>query len=380
LNVFLKNISFLLKTLCANQDICRCIRNNTQTNIIHYSPSINKSMAKHFQILIFVLTGLCITTIQAQDPIFSQYYATPLQINPAFAGSAFAPRFGIAYRTQWQGFSGAYRTYAVFYEQRLNKLNSGVGFHLEGDDAGNGIFKTNRFSAHYSYRLMINKKTGVKIGVEAGAFQSRLNWDKLIFPDQIDAIGGISEPTFEIRPDQLTVTRLDLSSGLLIFGENFWAGFAMKHLNTPNETLLLVNNNLARGLPLRYTLHGGMDITLRKGNKQQAEAFISPNFLFVSQGPYQQINGGAYAGLGSFFAGTWIRHTFDQNVDAAIILLGFKYDIYKIGFTMDATLSRFSKVSGGTYEVTMSFLLDQNKNLKRKNARADTSECPKFFR
>jgi hypothetical protein len=47
---------------------------------------------------------------------------------------------------------------------------------------------------------------------------------------------------------------------------------------------------------------------------------------------------------------------------------------------MDATLSRFSKVSGGTYEVTMSFLLDQNKNLKRKNARADTSECPKFFR
>jgi type IX secretion system PorP/SprF family membrane protein len=89
-------------------------------------------MAKHFQILIFVLTGLCITTIQAQDPIFSQYYATPLQINPAFAGSAFAPRFGIAYRTQWQGFSGAYRTYAVFYEQRLNKLNSGVGFHLEG--------------------------------------------------------------------------------------------------------------------------------------------------------------------------------------------------------------------------------------------------------
>ena len=325
-----------------------------------------------------LLCAVC--TIQAQDPIFSQYYAVPLQINPAFAGSAFAPRFGLAYRQQWQGYDRAYRTFAAFYEQRINKLNSGVGFHLEGDDAGNGIYKTNRFSAHYSYRLMMTSSLGIKIGIEAGAYQSRLNWDKLIFPDQIDPIGGVTDPTLELRPELLTTTRLDLSSGLLLFGPNFWAGFAMKHLNTPNETLLLVNDNLSRGLPLRYTLHGGMDITLREGNKTEPEAFISPNLLYVSQGPYQQLNAGAYAGMGKFFAGAWLRHTLDQNVDAAIVLLGFKYDIYKIGFTMDATLSQLSRVSGGTYELTMSFLLDQNKYLKKKNKLPDTSECPKFFR
>ncbi len=337
-------------------------------------------MQKHFHFLCTVLLLGVTTFLQAQDPIFSQYYHTPLQINPAFAGSAFAPRFGLAYRSQWQGFDRAYQTYAAFYEQRLNRLNSGMGFHLEGDNAGNGIYKTNRFSAHYSYRLMIKKDLGIKIGIEAGAYQSRLDWEKLIFPDQIDPIGGVTELSLENRPDLLTATRLDLSSGLLLFGRNFWAGFALKHLNTPNETLLLVNNNLARGLPLRYTLHGGMDITLREGNKKEAEAFISPNLLFVSQGPYQQINVGAYAGLGKFFGGLWFRHTVDQNADAAIILLGFKYDIYKIGLTMDATTSRLNNVSGGTYELTMSFLLDQNKYLKKKNKRPDTSECPKFFR
>ena len=233
---------------------------------------------RHLHSIYIILLGLAAvaSTATAQDPIFSQYYATPLQINPAFAGSAFAPRFGIGYRSQWGNLNRAYRTYAAFYEQRIERLNSGIGFHLEGDDAGNGILKTNRVSAHYSYRLMITNTTGVKIGIEAGAYQAALNWDKLVFPDQLDPINGATEMTLEQRPDQLTRTRLDLSSGMLLFSRRLWLGVALKHLNTPNETFLLVNNNLANGLPIRYTLHGGMDILLRKGNKKEAEALISP--------------------------------------------------------------------------------------------------------
>lgn len=334
---------------------------------------INKIISSVF-LAVLLGSKLC-----AQDPVFSQYYATPLQINPAFAGSAFAPRFGVGYRHQWQGLNRAYSTYTAFYEQRIERLNSGLGVHIEGDDAGNGILRSTRFSAHYAYRVMINSQTGIRLGVEAGAWQSRLNWDKLIFPDQIDPIQGIGEITSEIRPDQLTRTQLDVSSGMMLFGERFWAGLALKHLNTPNESFLILNNNLLRGLPLRYTLHGGWDIPLFAGNKKEAPAFISPNFLFVSQGPYQQINFGAYAGAGDFFAGLWVRHTV-HNADAAIFLAGFKKGVYKIGFTYDATLSALSGISGGTYEVTMSFSLDQDENLKKKKKEGRTAECPMFFR
>jgi type IX secretion system PorP/SprF family membrane protein len=330
--------------------------------------------------ILLPLFVLCTALASAQDPIFSQYYAMPLQMNPAFAGSAFAPRFGVGYRHQWPGLNRAYRTYAVFYEQRLNRLNSGIGFHLEGDDAGNGILRTTRFSANYAYRLMLNSTTGVKIGVEAGAYQAALNWDKLIFPDAIDPIDGYINATNEQRPDQLTRTRLDLSSGMLLFSERLWLGVAFKHMNTPNETFLIVNDNLSRGLPLRYTFHGGMDITLREGNKQTLTSFVSPNFLFVSQGPYQQANVGAYAGLGSFFVGLWYRHTLDENQDAAIVLAGFKQGVFKMGITYDATLSRLAGTSGGTYEVTLSCLLDEDKYLKKKNKLPNTSECPRFFR
>jgi type IX secretion system PorP/SprF family membrane protein len=339
-----------------------------------------QKMIRYFRKSSWLLGLVLVGSLQAQDPIFSQYYATPLQINPAFAGSAFAPRFGIGYRHQWQGFDRAYTTYAGFYEQSLDHLNSGIGFHIEGDDAGNGILKTTRVSGHYAYRLMINKTTGIKIGVEAGAYQSRLDWDKLIFPDQIDPVNGVGNLTAEQRPDRLTRTRLDLSSGLLLFSERLWLGVSLKHLNTPSETFLLVNDNLARGLPIRYTLHGGIDIMLQPDTKKESAAFLSPNFLFVSQGPYQQLNIGSYAGLGSFFAGAWWRHTVDQNADAAIFLVGFRQGIYKIGLTYDATTSRLSGVSGGTYEMTMSFFLDKDENLKKKKKRKENAECPQFFR
>jgi type IX secretion system PorP/SprF family membrane protein len=318
--------------------------------------------------------------IWAQDPIFSQYYAMPLQMNPAFAGSAFAPRFGMAYRHQWPGLNRAYQTYGVFYEQRIRRINSGIGFYLEGDNAGDGILRGTRFSTSYAYRLMITKDVGVKIGIEAGFIQSALDWERLIFPDDLDPLMGNIGTSMEQRPDQLTTTRLDLSSGMLLFGGNFWAGFSLKHMNTPNETFLLSNNNIGRGLPMRYTIHGGVDITLREGNKKTSAAFVSPNLLFVLQGPYQQVNLGAYSGMGAFFFGLWYRHTVDQNQDAAILLAGFKQGIFKIGLSYDASLSRLASVSGGTYELTMSCYLDQDKYLKKKNKLPNTSECPRFYR
>ncbi|MBV6441633.1 MAG: hypothetical protein EPGJADBJ_03319 [Saprospiraceae bacterium] len=313
----------------------------------------------------------------AQDPIFSQFYAMPLQVNPGFAGSAIAPRIGAAYRNQWSGFNNAYRTYAVFYEQSLERLNSGIGFNLEGDNAGDGIYKTTRFSAVYAYRLKVTDHLALKLGVEAGAYQTNLNWEKLIFPDQIDPIGGIGNGSGEVPPDLATKTQLDISSGLLILSDKFYFGAALKHLNTPNDGILLVNDNLSRGLPLRYTFHGGTELVVKKGNKVRQPSFISPNFLFVSQGPYQQLNIGAYAGLGAIIAGAWYRHTF-RNADAVILMAGFREGIFKIGLSYDVTVSGLSARSGGTYELTLGILFDQNEKLRKKKSR-DLNDCIRMF-
>ncbi len=314
----------------------------------------------------------------AQDPIFSQFYAMPLQINPGFAGSSFAPRIGLAYRNQWTGFNSAYRTYAVSYEQKLDRLNSGIGFNIEGDNAGAGILKSTRLSAVYAYQLNLSDQLAIKLGVEAGAWQSNLNWDKLTFPDQIDPIGGIGNNTGETRPDLTTQTRFDISAGMLVLSEKFYFGGALKHLNTPNEGFLLINNNVTTGLPLRYTLHGGTEIIVKKGNKRQAPSFISPNFLFVSQGPYKQLNIGAYAGMDVVFAGAWFRHTF-RNADALILLAGFRKDMFKIGLSYDLTVSGLAGRSGGTYELSFGILFDQNESIRKKKSRIDINNCLRMF-
>lgn len=335
---------------------------------------INYLMRKLFTALL-LLTGVFAT---AQDPIFSQFYAMPLQLNPGFAGSAFAPRVGIAYRNQWTGFSNAYRTYAVFYEQSLERLNSGIGFNIEGDNAGDGIYKTARLSAVYAYRLNITDNLALKLGVEAGVYQANVAWEKLIFPDQIDPIGGIGNGTGEIMPETTNKTQLDISSGLLVLSDKFYFGAALKHLNTPNESILLVNDNVSRGLPLRYTIHGGTELVVKKGNKLHTPSFISPNFLFVSQGPYRQLNIGAYAGLGSIMAGAWYRHTF-RNADAAILMAGFRQGIFKIGLSYDFTISGLAGQAGGTYEFSLGILFDQNERLRNKKRRAGINDCIRMF-
>lgn len=334
---------------------------------------------RYLLLTLLLIGAISSISLKAQDPIFSQFYAAPLQINPGFTGSAFAPRFGVSYRNQWPGFNNAYRTYSLWYEQSVPRLNSGFGFNFEGDNAGQGIWRVNRFGVNYAYKLPISDKTDIKIGVETGFHQTNLNWDKLIFPDQLDPLEGNIHTSADLRPDITTKTLFDVSSGLLLVNPNFWVGFSLKHLNTPNEAVLGINDNLYAGLPLRYALHGGTEIVLNKGDRFSPPIFISPNFLFLSQGPYQQLNIGAYAGIGSIFGGLWFRHTF-SNADAAILSMGFREGIFKIGLSYDMTVSKLAGKSGGTYEISMSVLLDKDEVLQKKQKRAQINDCLNMFR
>ncbi len=325
-------------------------------------------MKKHLVTLLL----LAATSISwAQDPIFSQFYAMPLQINPAFAGSAQAPRIGIAYRNQWTGFNSAYRTYGVFYEQYFDRARSGLGFSAEGDDAGNGIYKTNRFLVNYAYRLPLTKNIGIKLGVEAGLHQTALDWNRLIFPDQIDPLDGIVIDTKELRPEVTNTARLDISSGMLLVSKKWHLGFALKHMNTPSEGILLTKENVSRGLPIRYVLHAGTEIIVKEGNKRKQGSFIAPNILFASQGPYQQLNIGAYASIESFFGGVWYRHTF-RNSDAAILNAGFRKGFFRLGLSYDMTTSRLADYSGGTYELTMGLIF-------KEKTRKNQLDCTRMF-
>src|ERR1035441_5764055 len=104
------------------------------------------------KLLLVLIFGMITVLSMAQDPEFSQFYAAPLYLNPAFAGSVRCPRITLNYRDQWPAMPGTFVTYAVSYDQYVSSLNGGIGLLVWNDNAGSGTMKTENISGIYAYQ------------------------------------------------------------------------------------------------------------------------------------------------------------------------------------------------------------------------------------
>lgn len=322
-------------------------------------------------------------TTTAQDAgVFSQFFSAPMQLNPALTGGTYAPRFFLNYRNQWPGLNRAYVTTAVSYDQMIPSRNSAFGFSLLNDQAGDGLYNTTSLNGAYAYQFRAND-VFIKGGLELGVTQLRLNWNQLVFLDMIDPVtgpttNGTVNPTQENAPSSLDKYYADVSAGLLVYNERYYGGISVKHLNGPDESFM--DDVAATPLPIRWTVHGGAQINIRKNHRNYLEGvFVSPNVMYVRQGDFQQVNVGAYASLGKVFGGVWYRHAF-ENPDAAIVLFGVQYYIFKVGYSYDVTVSQLSTQSNGAHEVSVAINLDNDPNIRRKMRSRRYMDCFQIFR
>ena len=87
-------------------------------------------------VLLVVLMLSAGETVTAQDPQFSQFYAAPLYLNPAFAGSTGQARVGANYRNQWPAIDANFNTISAFADFYIENKNSGVGVIINKDREG----------------------------------------------------------------------------------------------------------------------------------------------------------------------------------------------------------------------------------------------------
>ena len=313
-------------------------------------------------------------TGQAQDPEFSQFYANPLYLNPALAGSKICPRLVINYRNQWPGLSKSFVTYNASYDQYIDKIFGGVGVIVNVDNAGSGILKTTQASLMYSYHLQAGKNFYMNMAVQGTFYQKSLDWNKLQFGDQIDPQQGFVLPTGETQPDNTSVMFPDFSAGL-VFG---WKGIvhggvAAHHLTQPNMAFYTQNENK---LPMKLTGHLGVNINLERGGYTEDEDmkfYLAPNVLYQQQGEFHQLNAGLYIIRLPIVIGTWFRHNF-ENADAVIALVGISHKNLNIGYSYDITLSKLKSNTGGAHEVALAWNFPCIE--KRRKVRA--IKCPDF--
>lgn len=331
----------------------------------------HETMAIKKKSYFFCLLGMLILfggnhKVMAQDPEFSQFYANPLYLNPAFAGTVRCPRVSMVHRNQWPGISGTYVTSAVSYDQHIESISGGLGFMFSSDNAANTL-KTNRFSAMYSYQVKVSRKFSLRLAGEAAFFQKSLDWSKLQFGDMVDPRRGFVYQSHDQPNGDGTVSGVDFSAGVLGFSDVFFFGFAAHHLTQPEESVITGQSPL----PMKYTAHAGAVIPLAGGASKytQNDVSISPNIMFRQQGTFSQLNMGIYIKKGPIIGGAWYR-----NKDSFIVLLGIQTETIKLGYSYDVTVSKLTTATGGAHEVTLGIKFKCRP--KRRTFR--TISCPSF--
>jgi type IX secretion system PorP/SprF family membrane protein len=327
-------------------------------------------MTQYLKGITIVLAFCASFSLHAQDPHFSQYYANPLYLNPAFAGVKKCPKLNLNYRNQYPQY-GVYQTYSASYDQYVEGIKGGLGIMLLRDAAGGGALDLTEVSAIYSYHLQVTRKFTMLAGFQATFRQRQLDWGKFTFPDQIDQFYGFVKPTNEVQPGNNTNNHLDLSVGFLGFTENFYMGVTANHLTQPNEAFL--SNNT---LPLKLTAHAGASIPIgRRRLHNSIRNIIIPNVVYQLQGTAQQTTLGVSFNRGPISGGLAWRQG-GNNPDAVIIILGLAPQNmpWTFGYSYDYTISDYTNIAGGAHEISLSYLFPCR--IKKKGIKE--IKCPTF--
>jgi type IX secretion system PorP/SprF family membrane protein len=337
---------------------------------------------KKLYILISLLSVVLFA--KAQDPQFSQYFAAPLYLNPAFTGTTQDHRFIANYRNQWPNAARGFVTYAFSYDYNLYHYNSGIGFLATVDQAGTAGMKSSQFNFLYSYKWNVSNKWVVSAGLNFGyAFRS-VDINKIIFADQLQFDSDGNVPSDDPAMYSLGMSSyFDFNSGVLAYNKNFWIGFSASHINTPNRSLL----NQESIIPIKTSLHGGVRIPLYGGPfKRDHISVLAPSFVYKQQGKFDQLDIGLHFLYDPVMIGVWYRGIpIQQNVkdnisqDAVVIILGFQFEKVEIGYSYDFTVSELGPISGGAHEIALKYKLGIQMQAKTKK-KEKFIPCPTFIK
>jgi type IX secretion system PorP/SprF family membrane protein len=263
---------------------------------------------------------LLVLNVKAQDVTFSQFNSVPLYFNPAFAGSVEKSRLALSYRNQW---SSAYQTYYLSYDQAIKKLHGGVGLISYNDNEGEGVINTFYTALVYAPKFNVTNKIAVSPAVKIGYRRGSVNSSKLTFGDQIDPNRGLIYPSNE--PALISRNSIDISSGLVINTENFYAGFSVDHLNNPNISNIKGSKSL---LPEKYVIQLGYTYQ----ENDSADYSILSSALYENQAGFNlfQFNllqryKWAMVGIGWTSENTYIAMI---GYYSKKLVIGYSYDLY----------------------------------------------------
>ncbi len=341
---------------------------------------INSSGGRVFKGILLLVFASVFSQLKAQDPTFSQFYNNPIYYNPAYIGLNPGLRARFNYRDQWTGLPVDFKTYnfSVDMAERNIPGSGGLGLLVSSDKAGTGTIKSNNVGIGTSARIPLYENMVAQMGFMVSYAQKSVNWDEMVFTDQLNArYGNIYQSAFE-TPASNRVSYPDFSvGGVYRFlantsGSNIQGTFgaAVSHVFTPNESFL----GLSSPLPRKIVITGDLVIEPSKGRSssyrsyQKSSGFkFNPGFQYEKQGQSSTYTLGMNILKSSVYFGVWIRNenfNFFQAQDA-IFQVGVnapwgRDTRMKIMYTYDYIIQTNMNVAGrGSHEISLVFEFDE---------------------
>lgn len=328
---------------------------------------------------LFILALSFAGCVIAQDPHFSQFFASPLTLNPAFTGKFDGQwRLAVNHRDQWPSIPKAYVTTSGSFDFGImkDKLPAGdvfgIGISGLSDASANSQLKLNYGSLSVSYHKALDEDGYNTIGAGFQGTYSSLTLDegKLTFEDMLRQNGFTGART-DFLNNGNNQNYVDLNAGILFSGSsngnnNYYAGISVYHVNRPKVGFKEQNYYLAN----RITVHGG-------GSLPVADALtLNASFIYQNQNKASETTlGGALAyalnndeaNPSNIFVGSWVRLN-----DALIPYVGLEVNGLRIGASYDVNISslKTATASRGGSEFSIIYI-------KRKTETKGIP-CPKF--
>ena len=296
--------------------------------------------------------------LRAQDPHFSQFFSSPLTLNPAFTGKFDGLwRLAANHRDQWPSIPKAYVTTSTSIDFPILKRIIpegdvfGVGVSALTDASANNTLKLNYGSVSMSYHKALDENNYNTIGAGfQGTYSSMaLDISKLTFEDELQQNGfapGTSGEYIGINPlTGKNKNYFEVNAGVLYSGSsngenNYYFGVSMYHINRPKVSFKDKNWYLSN----RLTIHGGgsfpisdvvsVNVSVIEQLQNKASETVLGAALSLSAN-------GDKTNPTNVYIGSWLRLN-----DALIPYLGLEIGSLRFGASYDVTISSLKAATG----------------------------------
>lgn len=332
---------------------------------------------------LIVLSGAAFS--QQTEGMFTQFYNTPLQLNPANAGLFSGQgRIITNYKRQWESFGEPYQTIAASGDFQLAREISGgdffgMGLDIIQDKAGST--KLTNFSGNLSLsytKAMDSKKSHfMSVGFQGGYGQRSINPNAVNWGSQWTQSGF--DPTIKTIDQAMdqAASYFDMGAGVNYFYSRpddlvkFYIGVAGFHLNQP-EISFLGNDNIVIGR--KFNVNAGLKYHFGMGNAYS----IFPNAVYSWQGPSYvliygadfeyRIDGGSRSSgtrkYTSFAVGLYNR--WNKTISPVVKLHKAGFSLY---FSYDFEIGNVTRVTNGMggMEVALKYRVGFRSGRESKN-------------